>query len=145
MHFSLCLPRDEATVPIVRHVCRDALRGLGVAVGCIADIEVAVTEACSNVLRHAVSTHGEYEVQVSIGPRKCEIRVMDTGAGFDAQLFEEQAHGTAEGGRGIFLMRALVDDLRFVARPEAGTIVLLEKNLDINRGSVLSRLAVASS
>lgn len=104
-----------------------------------------MTEACSNVLRHAAATDGEYEVEVAIDERKCEIRVTDTGAGFDAGLFGEQAQFTAEGGRGIFLMRALVDDLRFVARPEVGTVVHLEKNLDFDQESVLYRLTSAGA
>lgn len=145
MRFGLCLPRDEATVPIVRHVVRDALRGLSVASGCISDIEVAVTEACSNVLKHAVNTRGDYEVEVVIDERHCTIRVIDAGPTFDNQpLGFEQAKASAEGGRGIFLMRALVDDLKFVNRSEDGTVVHLEKNLEFLTGSVVHRLASAS-
>lgn len=146
LDFSLCLPRDEVSVPVVRHLCGFALRRLGVAEDCVDDIELAVTEACSNVLRHTAGTTDEYEVHVTIDECVCAIRVVDTGAGFDHEsLSPDRVAPTAEGGRGIHLMRALVDHIRFVSKPESGTIVHLEKTLDCDEQSLLRRLAMARS
>ena len=141
LDFSLCLPRDEVSVPVVRHLCGFALRRLGVLDDCVGDIELAVTEACSNVLRHTAGTTDEYEVHVTIDECVCAIRVVDTGAGFDHEsLAPDGAGPTAEGGRGIHLMRALVDHIHFVSKPESGTIVHLEKTLDCEEQSLLRRL-----
>lgn len=127
---TLCLPRDEASVPIVRHICRDALLKLGVIEDCVSDVEIAVTEACANVLHHADSAKDEYEVSVEISDEQCDIRVIDTGAGFDhANAGLTVSADSAESGRGVFLMRAFVDDLRFTSEPERGTIVHLVKKL----------------
>lgn len=141
--FTLCLPRDEASVPVVRHLCRDALLKLGVLSDCVSDIELAVTEACTNVLTHA-QAEDEYEVSVQIDDARCEIRISDAGEGFEGSSkgFEVSA-GTAESGRGIFLMRALVDELHFVSEPEQGTVVHLVKSLDVEPGSPLEVLAGA--
>ena len=143
--FTLCLPRDSASVPIVRHVCRDALRLLGVAEGCVAQIEVAVTEACTNELRHVHDTEVEYEVTVTVNEDQCEIRVVDTeGTLFDhASQGQHEAHPDAEGGRGIFLMRAMVDELKFVSEPEHGSVVHLVKKLELKKDSILRTLATA--
>ncbi|HEX2050481.1 MAG TPA: ATP-binding protein [Actinomycetota bacterium] len=142
LDFSLCLPRDEVSVPVVRHLCGFALRRLGVDDDCVGDIELAVTEACSNVLRHTAGTTDQYEVHVTIDECVCAISVVDTGAGFDHEsLSAADAAPTAEGGRGIHLMRALVDDIRFVSKPESGTIVHLEKTLECDERSLLRRLA----
>lgn len=142
--FTLCLPRDEVTVPIVRHLSRDALTELGVENDCIADIEVAVTEACTNVLKHALGNHEDYEVMFEISEDRCSISVVDAGDEFDPDSLPlESADLHAESGRGVYLMRALVDELKFSARPEAGTIVHLEKNLVLKNGALLERLAAA--
>jgi serine/threonine-protein kinase RsbW len=141
--FTLRLPRDELSVPIVRHICRSALLELGVAGTCLADIELAVTEACTNVLKHAQGTNQQYEVEVEVNEDAAEIRVIDAGVGFSTDSFQ-QASGTDEQGRGLHLMRALVDDLQFISKPEQGTIVHLAKRLELSEDSILQKLSQLS-
>jgi serine/threonine-protein kinase RsbW len=137
--FSLCLPRDAISVPFVRHLCRAALENVGAEGESIDDMELAVSEACSNVLRHAAGTEQEYELRVRIEDNVCTIRVIDTGAGFEeATLVGPELN--SESGRGIHLMRHLVDRLNFESKPDTGTIVELQKTLAIRSGSVLDRL-----
>ncbi len=138
--FTLLLPHDEASVALVRHLCRDALEELGVIPETVGDIEVAVTEACGNVLRHAQGAERDYEVSVAIGEDSCEIRVVDTGPGFDHDNYGPDAPVDMESGRGVFLMRALVDDLKFVSRSDTGTSVSLVKRLVSPESSLLHRL-----
>jgi serine/threonine-protein kinase RsbW len=126
---ALCLPREGPTVGIARHICRDALVSLGVSDECVADVELAVTEACTNVLRHAASGRHEYEVQVEIDDRTCQIRVIDAGDNFHMAEEPAPAPVTAETGRGLFLMRAMVDQFDLDHEPEAGTVVKLTKEL----------------
>lgn len=131
-------------MPVVRRLCKSALDDLGVEDSCVSDIELAVTEACTNVLKHAHGTADIYETTVEISDTDCTIRVIDSGEGFDASV---EGHGEqiddAEGGRGILLIRALVDNVRFISRPEDGTIVHLEKNLILKPTSILNRLSGA--
>lgn len=144
--FTLCLPRDEASVPIVRRICGKALRNLGVRGVCVDDIELAVTEACTNVLKHARNSTDEYEVTLRVDEQTSVIRVVDnTNSRFDHHSVTPEAtfEPDAESGRGIYLMHALVDDLRFESKPEAGTVVRLEKELELEEGSMLGRLASA--
>lgn len=119
---------------------------LGVDQTCVSDIELAVTEACTNVLKHVAETHAEYEVSVELDESFCHIRVIDRGGeGFDhASQGHAEAHQEAEGGRGIFIMRAMVDELRFESEPETGAVVHLVKKLHLDDGSVLEQLAVSS-
>ena len=125
---ALLLPRDARTIPVARHICREALRELGVESECVGDIEEARTEACTNVLEHSEAGN-EYEVQVKLAERDCVIRVVDQGRGFDAEAPVPPAADNSENGRGIALMHALVDRVKFESRPEEGTIVHLEKAL----------------
>lgn len=144
--FSLSLPRDEVSVPVVRRLCRTALNDLGIMRSCADDIELAVTEACTNVLKHANGTEDCYDVSVSIDNQDCDIRVIDSGAGFDpGGKGHEPALAGDEGGRGILLMRSLVDRVHFASIPEQGTIVHLHKHLDLTDSSVLRHLITAEA
>lgn len=139
---SLSLPRDEASVPFVRHVCGGALRQLGVVPDCASDVEIAVTEACTNVVKHTSHPTEEYVVTIDVDEATCEIRVTDAGAGFDhAARIAHIPQMSAESGRGISLMHALVDNVTFESRPEDGTIVHLVKRLELAEDSVTRRLA----
>ena len=144
--FTLSLPRDEASVPVVRHICRDALDALGVTSTCTSDIELAVTEACTNVLKHARSRQDEYDVTVEVNEVNCAISVVDSGEGFDhTRAGHEAPHESSEDGRGIHLMKALVDSVSFVSKEQDGTVVHLEKTLDLTDGSLLRQGAGSKS
>ncbi len=140
----LSLPRDELSIPLVRHLCHRALQELGVTDECAADITVALTEACTNVLVHS-GPADEYAVRVSIDGERCVLRIVDTGHGFDAEQFAggAEAAPSAESGRGIQLMRALVDRVMFVSKPEDGTVVHLEKDLELAEDAPIRKLASA--
>ena len=127
---ALCLPRDSKSVAFVRHLCRFSLNDLGTDAEIIDDIEVAVSEACTNVLEHSAADE-EYEVRVDISDERCVISVVDVaGDHFShAALGLEQADLEADRGRGIHLVRSLVDELKFTMDGEQGVAVQLTKNL----------------
>ncbi len=137
----VCLPRDDATVPVLRHIAACSLNELGVVPDVIGDVTLALTEACANVVRHS-GVDDEYEVRVSIEDAWCEISVVDTGHGFDSTTLAVAMAGLAdEQGRGLALMKALVDDVRFESRPEAGTVVHLVKHLPVLADGPLGRFS----
>src|SRR3954470_9829269 len=143
--FTLQLPRDALSVPVVRRVLNSAMRTLGVCEDCLTDIEIALTEACTNVLDHAAAGD-DYQVVAGLDDSMCVIEVVDSGRGFDAEhLGHVDADHSAEEGRGIQLIRALVDRVHFRSRPEDGMIVHLEKDLQFTAGSPLQRLADRSA
>jgi serine/threonine-protein kinase RsbW len=127
MKFSLDLPRETLSIPVIRRVLGHTLRGLGVSEPCIADILVAISEACTNVVQHADST-SRYEVTVGIAGGECVVKVVDRGQGFNDES-EKSVSPDSESGRGIKIMKALVDDVSFDSRPESGTVVYLQKRL----------------
>ena len=144
INVSLSLPRDELTVPVVRHICSYALREVGANEDAVEDIELALTEACTNVLEHS-AVDDEYEVNIEINDRTCVIRVRDAGRGFDfASVGQQRPELSAESGRGIGLMNALVDKVAFTSVPEAGMIVHLEKELAFDDAAPVRRRASMS-
>jgi serine/threonine-protein kinase RsbW len=141
--YSLRLPPDVESVPLVRGLLRSSMEQLGVDRRCVADVALAVTEACANVITHARGDGHEYEVQVDFDTEACHIRVLDTGTGFDPGELDA-AGDFAESGRGVTLMRALMDDLDFVPRgsgEQVGTMVHLTKKLVFEPDSPLRALA----
>lgn len=106
---TLLLPREAMTVPMVRASVERTLRSAGVVPDDIADLTVAVTEACSNAVRHAVAS-ASYRVELHLGGDRCELVVADGGPGFDLDRIEMPGPH-AEGGRGLPLMRSVTDEL----------------------------------
>jgi serine/threonine-protein kinase RsbW len=138
MKFSLTLPREALSIPVIRRVLGDALRGLGVSEDCVADILVATSEACTNVVQHAPTTK-EYEVIAVIDGDGCVLQILDMGQGFN-EVADARAHWDAESGRGISIMRALVDDVSFDTQVDHGTAVYLHKQLTWEDEALLRRL-----
>jgi serine/threonine-protein kinase RsbW len=138
LSLSLNLPRDEETIPVARHIVRRALAEVGVENDCTFEVELALSEACTNVLLHA-GLGEAYEVRLQIDERSCELRVVDVGRGFDVDGAPVRRSGAEEGGRGLGLMMALVDRVRFTSRSEAGTVVSLEKALVYRENSIGGR------
>lgn len=137
MRFSLALPHEALSVPVIRRVVGDALRGLGVTEDCVADILVAASEACTNVIQHARAS-GDYEVSGYVDDGICALKIMDWGSG--PRPAPQDRGVLAESGRGIKIMRALVDDLSIDSSPDRGTVVHLEKRLTWRDEALVRRL-----
>lgn len=139
----LCLPRESSTLSVVRHITESSLQELGVVSEEIGDVVLALTEAAANVVKHS-GADDQYEVHLVIEDNVCEITVVDRGRGFDSDFLGVNMAGPSEErGRGIAIMAALVDSVRFESRPEAGTIVHLVKELSLRPDGPLRRLAGA--
>ncbi|HET9078655.1 MAG TPA: ATP-binding protein [Acidimicrobiales bacterium] len=138
---SMQLPRDRLSVPVTRHLIRAAMREVGVIDDDADAVELAITEACANVIDHS-GPGDAYEVSFTLGTAACHIRVIDVGRGFDhrALSVRDMAATDAEHGRGVALMHALVDQVRFESEPERGTVVHLVKLLHFDDSSTARRL-----
>ncbi len=82
IEFCMVLPGEALSVPVMRRVLGDTLSRLGIDDGCVGDILLAVTEACSNVVRHA-GQDGRYEVVAHIGSTRCLVEIVDSGRGIE--------------------------------------------------------------
>ena len=141
IRYSLRLPRDAVTVPLVRTICRDAMNRLGVTLDCQGDVALALTEACANVVQHAGGDENEYEVQIEFTGGICHIRVLDQGRGIDLRdSSRTETILDQDSGRGIVLMRLMVDRIAFESQPEDGTIVHLQKHLELEENALLAAL-----
>jgi serine/threonine-protein kinase RsbW len=125
----LRLPRAAVSVSLARHVVSTALKRAGVTLDCLADVELAVSEACTNAYLHS-SAQGGYEVVVAIGDELMTIDVIDSGGGFgDAATTGTMSDVSAESGRGLALMAAYSDSAAFESVIDGGGTVHLSKRL----------------
>lgn len=72
----------------------------------IYDLKLAVTEAATNVIRHA--SVDSFEIEYRMSPGVVEITVSDAGGGFDTA---HRALGSMEGGFGLSVINSLVDEV----------------------------------
>jgi serine/threonine-protein kinase RsbW len=185
--FCLVFPRETISVPVMRRILGQTLDMLGVHEECVEDLLLAVTEACTNVLRHS-GPGFRYEVTATVGKHSCVLEVVDNGRGFDPAMLPQ--HGTAllsvsrlrrrrrpatqwpfpaasgsptrrnrlsrsrreeqralaqlpESGRGLAIMRACVDDVTLRSRPGHGTVVSLQKRIELRSDAPLAHPEVA--
>jgi anti-sigma regulatory factor (Ser/Thr protein kinase) len=102
IRFCLVLPCEALSVPVMRRVLGGTLLGFGADEECVADILLAATEACTNVLKHGERCH-EYEVSAKL--RK-DALLLEIANGTQARLETSgagAAHhpiGTAPGRNG---------------------------------------------
>jgi serine/threonine-protein kinase RsbW len=74
----------------MRRVLGDTLSRLGIDESCVNDLLLAVTEACTNVLRHA-GPGRRYELVAHVSAKRCLLEVLDSGRGFDAAAVSRRA------------------------------------------------------
>ena len=141
----LSLPRDAASVPVSRHVVDGYLHNLGVVADTRADIALALTEACANVVRHAEPSDA-YKVTASTRDGRCVIEVLNSGTAPALAPSGQPVPPTAEHGRGLKIMNAVVDDLRLTGDKRLGTTTVhFEKDLKWAPGTAAEQLFSAEA
>jgi serine/threonine-protein kinase RsbW len=105
-------------------LCRLALAGLArtraLPPDVVADLKLALTEACSNSVRHAYAEgrEGVVEVLYELDDDRIRVEVSDDGHGFDPVFVERSFEEIDEGGLGIAIIRAVTDELDIARGPE---------------------------
>jgi serine/threonine-protein kinase RsbW len=88
------------------------------------DLKLALTEACTNSVRHAYENgrEGNVEIVYELQPDRLVIEVGDEGSGFEPFEGSNGHDGELEeGGLGIEIIRALADEVEIGPREEGGS------------------------
>jgi serine/threonine-protein kinase RsbW len=94
----------------------------------VQDIKTAVGEACDNSIEHGLSPNG-VDVHYHLSMDELQIEVIDYGSGFDSTgKGNEPPDPFAERGRGLFLMKYLMDRVEIYSKSGEGTMMVLAKN-----------------
>lgn len=98
-------------------------------------VQLAVDEACSNIIEHAYGGEGEGEIECrySSSESGLEIILRDSGKPFSPEkvkAFETDLPLRELGNRGagVFLMRKLMDEVEFRFSKSGGTELKMKKN-----------------
>jgi serine phosphatase RsbU (regulator of sigma subunit)/anti-sigma regulatory factor (Ser/Thr protein kinase) len=111
-----------ATIPLARHLLGDWLEHLSLDAGERADLLLVASELCSNAVRHSSGKPGALAMRAWADGDALVMEVEDDGAGMELSHRLEDPDLDAEQGRGIYVVRALTDDLT-VRRVEERTVV----------------------
>jgi anti-sigma regulatory factor (Ser/Thr protein kinase) len=113
----LSLPARPENVAVVRHVLGAFGDAFDLPRALVEDMRLAVTEACTNVVRHAYDRDAPGRLDVAIRPRgdMLDVIVSDHGRGMAASA------DTAGAGLGLCLIASLTHDLEIEYAPQAGS------------------------
>jgi len=90
----------------------------------LSDLKLALTEACTNSVRHAYreGRAGTVEIVYRIEPDRFIVEVTDDGQGFEARELGAGGNGDlSEGGLGIAIIRAVADEVEIGGRESGGS------------------------
>jgi serine/threonine-protein kinase RsbW len=121
----------------LRDFISDNANNAGLSTDDIDDIILAVDEACTNIIKHAYKSvpDGEIIIEINYNTRKFTIKLIDHGNSFDPESvpvpdLQKYLRQRKVGGLGLYLMRTLMDDVKYVSVPGEYNQILLSKNLN---------------
>ncbi len=131
--FEMKIVSDPSQIHVVEKKLEEFFRKKGLDQDTIDNLGIATTEMVNNAIRHGNRGEGSQQVIVRFEkhPKKARVVVQDNGAGFDPNSLAnplDPENLFKESGRGIFIVKSLMDDVRFEFTGR-GTQVILTKNL----------------
>ncbi len=134
--FSLHVPSSTENLSMIR----DFVKSIGTQSGMgdmdVAKLEMAVDEACANVMEHAYNSDSTKEVSIRalVDETSVQIEVIDTGKGFDPaaveQLkLEDLVSAKRTGGLGMRLIKSFMDEVHYEMLPGVKNELKMVKRL----------------
>src|SRR3954468_3863627 len=117
----LTLPARPENVSVIRHVLGAFAEALLLPDDLVEDLRLAVTEACTNVVRHAYPPQQPGPVEISIVPTDEHVSVVvaDYGRGIGS------SSDTNGPGLGLPLIAAIADEVELQPVPGGGSRVAM--------------------
>jgi serine/threonine-protein kinase RsbW len=114
----LTIPAKPEYITLGRLALSGLSRARALSDEALADLKLALTEACTNVVRHAYAEGaGRVEIRYELCDDRVAIEVRDDGAGFDPRAERGDGDAPHEGGLGIAIIRAIADELEIGVGP----------------------------
>jgi serine/threonine-protein kinase RsbW len=130
----LVFPSSHEYLSLVNAVSEEIVSRAGADSESRDAIGSSVIEACTNAIEHGNKKDRKKDVHVRFrsNGKTIEIEVSDEGAGFDLASIQDPRtpeNLMRERGRGIFILRAFMDEVRFDIDPSRGTTVRMMKRI----------------
>lgn len=130
---TLTLPAATRSLADVRRFVAAQAEAARMGGAAVEQIKLAVDEACANVVKHAYAGADDatFDVAVDVSADRFEVRIRDTGVGFDRESYRQpdlarSIQNRKRGGLGVHLMRRLMDQVEYRST-EAGNEVRMVK------------------
>ena len=122
---------------LIRDFVSSKTSDAGLAKDEIENVMLAVDEACTNIIKHAYNSFpdGEIVIKLEYNSDKLLVTIIDHGSTFDPNgipdpdLQKHYRNGRV-GGLGMFLMKTLMDDVKYITVPGKYNQVLLSKRIN---------------
>ncbi len=135
----LHIPNKFGSEKIVMEKVSKLAKEIGFSDNRIEDLKTAVSEACLNAMEHgnAMNTTTKVGISLSINRTKMKVAVEDKGKGIRENINEPNIDNKINGtetprGWGIFLIKRLVDDIKFESKADGGNVTTMVIHLDKN-------------
>lgn len=94
------------------------------------DLNLVLTEAMANAIKHANFNDPakEVHIEISMVDQRLIIKVFDFGEGFDIEEYIEPRHPLDEHGRGIYLINTIMDETSYQST-DSGHVLEMVKHL----------------
>ena len=116
----LVMPARAENVPVIRHALTGVATALRLDARTVDNLRLAITEACTNVVRHAYDgAAGTLEVRVRSTPEAVTVDVRDFGAGMRPR------RGSSSLGLGLPLIAGVCDGLRIARDADDANVVTM--------------------
>ena len=132
---TLKLFADNRQLAPIREFVTRVARNLGLCDKVIYDLQLAVDEACANVIEHAYDGCGG-DIEITIEPTRegIQVAIHDWGGSFDPDTVPvpdvtAPLENRQLGGLGLFLMRQIMDEVRFEFDTTRGNTLTMVKRL----------------
>lgn len=118
-------------VGIIRLTTSGIANKIGFSMDDIEDLKVAVSEACTNAIKH--SNDNMFNITFSILENGLTIEIQDNGKGYDVDnAAKPDLENPKENGLGLFIIQTLMDDVSIESKENKGTIVKMTKYLGVD-------------
>ena len=118
-------------VSIIRLTTSGLANKVGFCIDDIEDLKVAISEACTNAIKHSLDER--FIIIYSIIENGLTIEVIDNGKGYDrSSVSEPDINNLKEGGMGLFIIEALMDEVKVESQEGKGTSIKMTKYLGVD-------------
>ena len=113
-------------VSVIRLTTSGIASKMGFTMEDIEDLKVAISEACTNAIKH--SKQNEFEVKFFVNESRLDVEVIDNGIGYDiSSIAEPDLKNPKTSGLGLFIIKSLMDEVEVRSCADCGTVVRFSK------------------
>ena len=114
---------NPAYVSIIRLTTSGIANKVGFCMDDIEDLKVAVSEACTNAIKH--SSDDRFTIIYTMIENGLTIEIIDNGNGYDtSSINEPDIENLKESGMGLFIIEALMDEVSIESQEGKGTSIV---------------------